>query len=128
MSVLKKIICFAVTLAFLTAATSEIFASDDLLIFSDQRNNGWADWSWAPHSGTTNAHSGTNAISVVPSGGYQALYLEHDNIDTTIYTNLTLWVNGGTNGGQVVGVSGFLSGAGQKPQKNCTNRKLATKD
>ena len=126
MSALKKIICFAVTLAFLTAATSEIFASDDLLIFSDQRNNGWADWSWAPHLGTTNAHSGTNAISVVPSGGYQALYFEHDNIDTTIYTNLTLWVNGGTNGGQVVGVSGLLSGAEQTRQNIGINGKLPT--
>src|ERR1017187_3016893 len=126
MSALKKIICFAVTLAFLTAATSEIFASDDLLIFSDQRNNGWADWSWAPHSGTTNAHSGTNAISVVPNGGYQALYFEHDNIDTTIYTNLTLWVNGGTNSGQVVGVSGLLNGAEQTRQNIGINGKLPT--
>ncbi len=35
---------------------------------------------------------------------WQAWYLEHDPIDTTLYTSLTLWLNGGSVGGQTVGI------------------------
>jgi hypothetical protein len=93
-------------------------ASDDMLIFSDQLNNGWGDWSWVPHSNTTNSYSGTNAISVSPGGGWQALYYHHDNIDTSFYANLTLWVNGGTNGGQSVGIN--ITGPAGNPRLSFT--------
>ena len=48
--------------------------------------------------------NGTNSMVFAASSTYQALYLEHDPIDTTIYTNLTFWLNGGSKGGQTVGV------------------------
>jgi hypothetical protein len=87
-------------------------ASDDLLIYSDQRNNGWGDWGWVPHYTTNNTvHSGSNAMVFAASSSYQAWWLKHNPIDTSLYTNLTLWVNGGTNGGQYIGVNGELGGS-----------------
>jgi hypothetical protein len=38
------------------------------------------------------------------TGAWGALSLEHGNIDTSIYTNLTFWINGGPTGGQLLQV------------------------
>ena len=98
----------------LLASASPVLANDDLLIYSGYTNvvygtmtynNGWQDWGWVPHYVTNNPnYNGTNSMVFAASSSYQAWHLEHDPIDTTLYTNLTLWLNGGTNGGQTVGV------------------------
>src|ERR1035441_7748488 len=60
-------------------------------------------------------HCGSASISVSCTN-YQALYLHHDAFDSTAYTNLTFWINGGTTGGQVLQLqattNGSPSGAG----------------
>jgi alpha-L-arabinofuranosidase len=99
--------------AFL-ALTSPALANDDMLIYSGYTNivygtmnynNGWQDWGWVPHYYTNNpAFNGTNSIVFAADSSWQALHLEHDPIDTTLYTNLTLWLNGGPKGRQTVGV------------------------
>ena len=100
----------AVEIIFLSVA--RIHASDDLLIFSDQRNNGWGDWGWVSHYPTNNpVHSGSNAMVFAATSSYQAWWLKHDAMDTSIYTNLTLWVNGGASGGQYIGVQAELGGS-----------------
>jgi hypothetical protein len=101
------------SLAFFVLA-SPVLASDDMLIYSGYTNivygtmnynNGWQDWGWVPHYVTNNpTFNGTNCMVFAASSSWQAWHLEHDPIDTTIYTNLTLWLNGGSNGGQTVGV------------------------
>ena len=98
----------------LLALASPALANDDLLIYSGYTNivygtmnynNGWQDWGWVPHYVTNNPnYNGTNCMVFAASNSGQAWYLEHDPIDTTIYTNLTLWLNGGSKGGQTVGV------------------------
>ena len=98
----------------LFALASPVLASDDMLIYSGYTNvvygtmnynNGWQDWGWVPHYVTNNPnYNGTNCMVFAASSSWQAWHLEHDPIDTTLYTNLTLWLNGGTNGGQTVGV------------------------
>jgi hypothetical protein len=99
----------------LLALASPALASDDMLIYSGYTNviygtmnynNGWQNWGWVPNYVTNNPsfNNGSNSIVFAASSSYQALHLEHDPIDTTIYTNLTLWLNGGTKGGQAVGV------------------------
>ncbi len=76
-----------------------------MLIYSQMLNNGWQDWGWVPHYATNNpTFNGTNSMVFAASGTYQAWYMEHDPIDTTIYANLTFWLNGGHKGGQTVGV------------------------
>ncbi len=83
-----------------------VLASDDLLIYSQRLNNGWQDWGWVPHYATNNPAppSGTNCVVFAASGAWQAWYLVHDPVDTTLYTNLIIWMNGGATGGQSVGV------------------------
>src|ERR1017187_10333324 len=121
---------------WLAALVSRAFASDDLLVYSGYTNvlygtmnynNGWRNWGWVPFYYTNNAaFPRTNAIAIVPSSGYQALHLGHDSMDTAIYTSLTLWVNGGAQGGQAVGISGWLGGVEQTRQNVGINGKLPT--
>ena len=96
----------------LTWLTSAAWASDNLLVYSDQLNNGWGDWGWVTHY-PTNApvHSGSNAMVFAATGGYQAWWLKHDPINTSLYTNLSLWVNGGAIGGQYFGINAEQNGS-----------------
>ncbi|GEM_PF-666557 len=90
-------------------------ATDDMLIYSDRFNNGWGDnWSWMPRYPTNNpVYSGSNSMACVPSGSYQAWWLKSaTTIDTTIYTNVSFWLNGGASSGRTVLISGELDGSG----------------
>jgi hypothetical protein len=89
----------------LLALASPALANDDQLVYSEMLNNGWQDWGWVPHYATNYPPSnGTNCMVFAASSSWQAWWLVHDPIDTTLYTSLTLWLNGGTKGGQTVGV------------------------
>jgi hypothetical protein len=81
-------------------------AQSALPIYIDHIVNGFQDWSWATHNITnsqppSSVHSGSDSISVSSSGG---ISFHQTAINTSIYTNLTFWANGGTNGGQVLTV------------------------
>jgi alpha-L-arabinofuranosidase len=90
------------------------WSNDDVLVYSGYitsiygttaYNNGWGDWGWVPHYATNNpTYNGSNSMVFAASSGWQAWYLVHDPIDTTIYSSLTLRLNGGATGGQTVGV------------------------
>jgi hypothetical protein len=84
-------------------------ANDDYLVYTIQFNNGWGNNGWVENY--SSIVGGSNCLAYVASGTYQALWLPHDPIDTTIYTNLTLWLNGGSTGGQQVYI-GALEGSG----------------
>ena len=52
-------------------------------------------------------------MACVPSGSWQAWWLKSGtSMDTTIYTNVSFWLNGGASGGQTVLVSGETNGTG----------------
>jgi hypothetical protein len=90
-------------------------ASDDMLVYSDRFHNGWGDnWSWMPRYATNNpVYSGSNSMALVPSGHWQAWWLKSGtSVDTTIYTNVSFWLNGGATGGQSILVSGETNGTG----------------
>ncbi|HEU5077972.1 MAG TPA: alpha-L-arabinofuranosidase [Opitutaceae bacterium] len=94
----------------------QVFASaqSNLAIYDDALVNGWQNWSWASvdTASTANVHSGTNSIAVTASA-WSALYLHHDPIDTSGYTDLVFWINGGATGGQTLKVSALLSDTAQ---------------
>ena len=87
---------------------SPALANDDMLIYSGYTNviygtmnynNGWQNWGWVPNYVTNNPnYNGTNSIVFAANSSYQALHLNHDPIDTTLYTTLTLRLNGGAQG------------------------------
>jgi len=99
------------TISYLVTALPQ----DNLPIYTDNLVNGFQNWSWATvNLGNTNpVHSGGCSISVTDSGNYQALDFEHSEFNTTPYTNLSFWINGGSSGGQRLQVWGVLDGANQ---------------
>ena len=101
---------FALVFTTLLVAVLPVLANDDMQIYSDQFNNGWGDWPWMPNYPTNNPiHSGSNSMALVPSGQWQAWWLKSDTtVDTTIYTNVSFWLNGGATGGQAVGINAEL--------------------
>jgi alpha-N-arabinofuranosidase len=89
-------------------------AQTDQSVYTDALVNGWQDWSWATVnlSNSQPVQSGTASISV-SAGPYQALYLHHDAFDSSLYTDLVLWINGGSSGGQLLQVQATLDGTAQ---------------
>ena len=49
----------------------------------------------------------------VSAGPWQALYLHHDAFDSSLYSNLVFWINGGSAGGQLLQVQATLNGTPQ---------------
>lgn len=121
---------------WLLCPASPVLGNDDQLVYSEYSaivygtptfNNGWQDNGWGPRYNTNSpTHSGTNAYCLAPSSGWQAIKFVHGDIDTSLYTSLVLWVNGGATGGQTVGVSGCLDGAEQVRLSVGINGKLPT--
>ena len=103
----------------LAALALQLTARADQIIYDDALENGWQNWSWATVNlaNTSPVHSGSYSISVTASNtpsNWQALYLSVSAMNTSGFTNLTFWINGGT-GGQAVLVQGILGGTAQTP-------------
>ncbi|HZL78156.1 MAG TPA: hypothetical protein VFC17_04835, partial [Candidatus Limnocylindrales bacterium] len=93
----------------------------DQIIYDNALQNSWADWSWNAtrnfnYSGTY-VHAGANSISITITNASDALSLEHSGMDSSIYTNLTFWVNGGASGGQQLKIYAELT-SGARPGIN----------
>ena len=107
LSVLMPLVCALATPTLARAQT-------DQSVYTDALVNGWQNWSWATVNlgNTTPLQSGTDSISV-SAGPYQALYLHQTAFDSTPYTALVFWINGGATGGQLLQVQATLNGAAQ---------------
>jgi len=105
---------FVLTSALLIATALQVNAQGNQAIYTDYLTNGWQNWSWATvnFNNTSPVHSGSDSISVACSN-YQALYLHAPPFDSSPYTNLTFWINGGSSGGQSVQVQATLNQAAQ---------------
>ncbi|MFL5353272.1 polysaccharide deacetylase family protein [Archangium sp.] len=72
-------------------------------LYADGLGAGFNDWSWATHNLYSSGivHAGTSALSV-ELDSWSALYF-HTNtgVDLSRYKTLSLWVHGGTSGGQI---------------------------
>lgn len=91
--------------------TTTALAQTDQIVYNDSLVNGWQNWSWATVnlSNTIPVQFGTDSISV-SAGPYQALYLEHDDFDSSLYGSLVFWINGGPTGGQLLQVQALVGG------------------
>ena len=111
MSLLRPFCVGVVTLAAVGVADLE--AQTNLALYQDALTNGWANWSWASTSNTTRyAHTGTRSLAVTVDA-WEAAYFHHDAITTTFFPSLSMWIHGGTNGGQRLRVAGLVGGAEQ---------------
>lgn len=90
-----------------------LIASADQDIFTDSLESGWEDWSYRAGQNLANTspvHGGVKSISVTGTN-YGALYFHTPAQDSSLFTNLTFWINGGATGGQSVYVQATLGGA-----------------
>lgn len=86
----------------------------NLPIFTDEPVNGFGtNWSWAAVSLSSSlVHSGAYSLSVSDAGN-QALIFMRTEFNTSPYTSLSFWVNGGSAGGQLLNVAGLLDYANE---------------
>ena len=88
-------------------------AQQNLAVYTDSLQSGWNDWSWGStinFGNTSPVHSGSDSTAITITNGYAGLYLEHAAFDSTPYTNVSFWVNGGAGGGQSLAVRATLGG------------------
>jgi alpha-L-arabinofuranosidase len=91
-------------------------AQTNLSIYTDNTVNGFQNSSWATvNLETLNPapHSGEYCVSVSDAGN-QALSIQGPDYNSSLYTSLNFWINGGT-GGQSVQVWGTLDNNAQTP-------------
>ena len=105
---------WAIPLVGWLAISGTAWAQTDQTVYTDALVNGWQNWSWATvNLGDNNpVQSGTASIAV-SAGPYQALYLHHDAFDSSLYSSLVFWINGGSTGGQLLQVQAELNGSAQ---------------
>ena len=81
-----------------------------LPVYGDYLLNGYQDWGWAPHNyaNSSPVHSGTSSVSVSMASGWQGLQMYHPDMNSGLYQSISLWLNGGSSGGQKLQVYGML--------------------
>jgi len=96
----------------LVAATLQL-AAQDQAIYTDSLQNGWQDWGWATinYNNSSPVHSGSKSIAVtIANDTWQAIYIAHAAFNSSGYSSLTFWINGGASGGQQLRVMGHAGG------------------
>ena len=81
--------------------------AQDQAVYTDSLQNSWQDWSWnstRDFNSSVAVHSGSKSIVFTLTAAWGALSLEHSDINSSAYINLTFWINGGTTGGQLLKV------------------------
>jgi hypothetical protein len=97
------------------AAFTVLAAPANLPIYVDSLLNGFQDYSWATNVNfynTSPVYSGGYSIKVT-ADSYTALSLYHDAFNTSPYTSLSFWINGGAAGAQGLQVMGVVTQAYQ---------------
>jgi alpha-N-arabinofuranosidase len=86
-------------------------AQSPLPVYTDNLVNGFQDWGWATHNyaNTAPVHSGSDSVSVtISTANYDGLQIYHSDFDSTPYSSLSFWINGGAGGGQLLQVYGLV--------------------
>ncbi|HSU54246.1 MAG TPA: glycoside hydrolase family 44 protein [Candidatus Dormibacteraeota bacterium] len=89
----------------------------DQQLYNDSLQNGWMNYGWATinYANTSPVHSGADSISVKINStptSYEAIYIAHNAMDSSSYTNLSFWINGGV-GGQLLRLQALIGGTAQ---------------
>jgi alpha-N-arabinofuranosidase len=107
----RNAVCLFALLFFVCLFCRDARAQSDQVIYSDSLGTGWADWSWCSRdfNSADFAHGGTRSVKVTYTAGWQGLYLRHANFDSSAYTDLTFWINGGTSNNRNVTVAAQIN-------------------
>ena len=89
-----------------TTGWTPLFSAADSPIYSDALAAGWQDWSWDTTRNAANTqpvHSGNHSYAVDHTAAWGGFYLRAEPaINTTGFTHLRFWLNGGATGGQQI--------------------------
>lgn len=88
-------------------AFSSTHAVSDFIVYDDTLQNGFQDWSWAPHSLTNTApiSAGVRSISVSFASNYDGVwFVNSSSVNTAAYTAIQFAIHGGTTGGQQMSI------------------------
>jgi hypothetical protein len=107
-----RFLTLAVSLA-LVAASTPAQAQANLPLYTDHLFNGFQDWSWGTRNlaNTSPVHSGSSSVSLSDTAWNVALSLNHSGFDSSPYTNVSFWANGGAAGGQIVRLYAHVNSA-----------------
>ncbi|MCP4661825.1 MAG: hypothetical protein GY856_41005 [bacterium] len=80
--------------------------AQELVVYDDQLQNGFANWSWATHSllNPDPVHAGDYSVSMEPDGWEAVWFRRSAVLDGSAYESLVLWIHGGPSGGQALAV------------------------
>lgn len=94
-----RIACLCVPLVAMQTA----FAQVNVPIYTDQLINGFQNWGFATlnYANAAPVHSGTSSISITATGPWQGIQVFHSDIDASLFSSLSLWINGGVGGQQL---------------------------
>jgi hypothetical protein len=111
----RNSVCFFVLLCFICLLCRDARAQSDQIIYNDSVGTGWADWSWCSRdfNSTDFVHGGSRSVKVTYTAGWQGLYLRHANFDSSAYTDLTFWINGGTSNNRNIIVAAHINDTAQ---------------
>jgi len=113
------------------AAVQTAMAQANFPVFTDNLVNGyqqgWSYFSIVNYANTAPVHSGSDSISVTitnngPTNG-AVVFQNGLPLNTSFFTSITFWVNGGATGGQVLRMYAYLD---QNGQSSITLPKLQT--
>ena len=105
--------CGPVLVAALLASAAALRGQASLPLYTDHLVNGFQDWSWGAPNLANNSpvHSGSSSVSLNGTAWNVALSLNHSGFDSSPYTNVSLWANGGASGGQILRLYLHVNGA-----------------
>ena len=106
----RMLMCLTLTLFGLHA-----MAQTNQAIYEDSLVNNWQNYSWSAtdFASTSFVHTGTKSVKVTYTSAYQGFYLHHDPFDTTGFSTLSFWINGGTVTGRNIQVQAIIGGTAQ---------------
>ena len=122
----SRVACLPMTLVGFLVLALGVFAApsraQSLPIYTDSLQSGFQDWSWTTRNlaNTAPVQSGADSISVT-FGAWQGLSLHSGSINTTYYSALSFWVNGGATGGQKFTVHAVNASGSSLPSVPVTN-------
>lgn len=113
---------FSASQCFCISSAQGTYIPPPLTAYGDAFTGGWADWSWDTTrnlTSTTYVHSGSYAIEFTVTDAWGAFYAadpteeqggsNSSNFDTTPYTNLRFYINGGEHSNQLYDIVFFYS-------------------
>jgi Glycoside hydrolase family 44 len=94
----------------LVALLMPAVARANQIVYDDALENGWQNWGYAAlnYANTSPVHSGNDSVSVTFTNTWEGIQIYHPDQDSTPYSNISFWLNGGSSGGQKLQVYGLL--------------------